>query len=331
MILTMRPKERRESGQTDLFRARLDQIVDMTHALVTLARTIDWGFLETRFGALYDDDPGRPPLPTRLMAGLAILKHLHDLSDEASVRALAREPVFPAVLWRGVLSAPAAVRALVADALAPAHGRGAAAGALAGEPVRRHPHRRGQARRLHPGDRRHHRAGEGDHLPDRRQADAPGARAPGAARKGSTASACASPMPGSARSRSSSHQRYAHAKQFKRANRALRRMRTMLGRVIRDITRKIDGNESLERCLRPAALARPARQGPAPARAGPEGLQPARARGGMHRQGQGAQALRVRREGLASPRRCSAAGAASSWRMCRRCRATLTMGIRSPP
>ena len=78
----MRPNERRETGQTDLFRARLDQIVDPTHALVKLAATIDWRFLEERLGAVYDDDPGRPPLPTRLMAGLAILKHLHDLSDE---------------------------------------------------------------------------------------------------------------------------------------------------------------------------------------------------------------------------------------------------------
>jgi IS5 family transposase len=46
----MRPKERRESGQTDLFRARLDQIVDPDHALVKLARPIDWGFLEAHFG-----------------------------------------------------------------------------------------------------------------------------------------------------------------------------------------------------------------------------------------------------------------------------------------
>ena len=29
----MRPKERRDSGQKDLFRARLDQIVDMGHPL----------------------------------------------------------------------------------------------------------------------------------------------------------------------------------------------------------------------------------------------------------------------------------------------------------
>jgi hypothetical protein len=56
----MRPPERRETGS--------------------------W-FLEREFGAVYTDDPGRPPLPTRLMAGLAILKpsglkHTCDLSDE---------------------------------------------------------------------------------------------------------------------------------------------------------------------------------------------------------------------------------------------------------
>jgi hypothetical protein len=47
----MRPRERRDSGQNDLFRARLDQIVDMDHALAKLRRTIDWRFLEDRFGA----------------------------------------------------------------------------------------------------------------------------------------------------------------------------------------------------------------------------------------------------------------------------------------
>jgi transposase, IS5 family len=41
------------------------------------------------------------------------------------------------------------------------------------------------------------------------------------------------------------HQRYAHAKQFKRASNALRRLRTMLGRVIRDITRKIASRPDL--------------------------------------------------------------------------------------
>ena len=81
----MKPRERRETGEQDLFRARLDQIIDMKHALVKLARTIDWRFLEGRFGEVYQDGPGQPPLPTRLMAGLAILKHTYDVSDEVAV------------------------------------------------------------------------------------------------------------------------------------------------------------------------------------------------------------------------------------------------------
>jgi transposase, IS5 family len=42
------------------------------------------------------------------------------------------------------------------------------------------------------------------------------------------------------------HQRYAHAKQFKRARRALKTLRTYLGRIMRDIGRKIAGNAALE-------------------------------------------------------------------------------------
>ena len=42
------------------------------------------------------------------------------------------------------------------------------------------------------------------------------------------------------------HQRYAHARQFNRARKALRKLKTYLGRVIRDIARKIDGAPELE-------------------------------------------------------------------------------------
>ena len=53
------------------------------------------------------------------------------------------------------------------------------------------------------------------------------------------------------------HQRYAHAKQFRRANRALRRLRTMLGRVIRDVARKIAARPDLAATFaRPLTLAR---------------------------------------------------------------------------
>ena len=90
----MRPWERRETGEQDLFRSRLDQIIDMKHPLVTLGRTVDWGFLEGRFGEVYTDAPGQPPLPTRLMAGLAILKHTYDLSDEVLCERWVENPYY---------------------------------------------------------------------------------------------------------------------------------------------------------------------------------------------------------------------------------------------
>ena len=57
------------------------------------------------------------------------------------------------------------------------------------------------------------------------------------------------------------HQRYAHAKQFKRANRALKTIRTYLGRVIRDIVRKIEDEAELESVFaHPLMLARRVRE-----------------------------------------------------------------------
>ncbi len=90
----MRPRERWETGQKDLFRPRLEQMLDLGHGLVRLGEAIDWSFLEQRFGAVYEDGPGRPPLATRLMAGLSILKHLHDLSDEALCARWVENPYF---------------------------------------------------------------------------------------------------------------------------------------------------------------------------------------------------------------------------------------------
>jgi hypothetical protein len=46
----MRPRERRESGEQDLFRSRLDQVINMDHALAKLARTVDWGFWKRSSG-----------------------------------------------------------------------------------------------------------------------------------------------------------------------------------------------------------------------------------------------------------------------------------------
>jgi len=43
-----KPRERRETGKQDLFRSRLDQIINMRHELVRLAQAIDWPALDQR-------------------------------------------------------------------------------------------------------------------------------------------------------------------------------------------------------------------------------------------------------------------------------------------
>ena len=69
----MRPKKHFETP--DMFRSRLDQILNHSHPLFTLASQIDWTFFEKEFGLTYDEHMGRPGKPIRLMVGLQYLKH----------------------------------------------------------------------------------------------------------------------------------------------------------------------------------------------------------------------------------------------------------------
>ena len=71
----------RDDRQKDLLRPALEDIIDLGHPLVLqLAREIDWGFLDSRFASVCAPGAGQPGLPTRLVAGLFVLKHMHDLS-----------------------------------------------------------------------------------------------------------------------------------------------------------------------------------------------------------------------------------------------------------
>ena len=72
----------RDDRQKDLLRPALDEIIDLGHPLARLSGEIDWGFLDRRFASVCQAGPGQPGLPTRLVAGLFILKHMHNLSDE---------------------------------------------------------------------------------------------------------------------------------------------------------------------------------------------------------------------------------------------------------
>ncbi len=252
----MRPKERRETGQTDLFRARLDQLVDLQHPLAKLARTIDWGFLEERFGAVYRDGPGQPPLATRLMAGLAILKHLHDLSDEVLCERWIENPYYQLFCgeeffrhrlafdrssltrWRQRMG-EARLIALLQESLSVATRTGAARPAdftqvivdtTVQEKAIAFPT---DAKLMHRARERLVRLARETGISLRQSYARVGKRA------------------------LIQHQRYAHAKQFRRANRALKRLHTMLGRVIRDLTRKVAARpEVADVFALPLALAR---------------------------------------------------------------------------
>jgi IS5 family transposase len=48
--------------QGDLFRSRLDQILNRRHPLYRLADTIDWSVFDKDFGKLYVENVGRPGL-----------------------------------------------------------------------------------------------------------------------------------------------------------------------------------------------------------------------------------------------------------------------------
>ncbi len=234
----MKPRAHRETGQTDLFKARLDQIIDMGHELVRLALATDWAFLEASFGAAYSDVPGQPPLATRLMAGLSILKHTFNLSDEALCARWLESPYFQyfcgeeffchklpfdrssMTRWRQRMGEEKLIALLQESLAVAAKTKALRLSDLTQAVVDTTVQEKAVA---FPTDAKLcHRARE--RLV--RLAKRHGVRLRQSyARVGKLALI--------------KHQRYAHAKQFKRAKRSLRTLKTYLGRVMRDIERAI--------------------------------------------------------------------------------------------
>ena len=85
-------REITHEAEIDLFRQELVNLVDLRHALCVLAGKIDWKALETKFGSLYATGVGRPGHPIRLMVGLQLLKFIRDVSDEEVVAAWPENP-----------------------------------------------------------------------------------------------------------------------------------------------------------------------------------------------------------------------------------------------
>jgi IS5 family transposase len=86
----MQPKKQKETP--DLFRSRLDQILDCKHPLFKLADRIDWSFFEKEFLGTYHETMGRPGKSIRLMVALHYLKYTFDLSDEALLEGFLENP-----------------------------------------------------------------------------------------------------------------------------------------------------------------------------------------------------------------------------------------------
>jgi IS5 family transposase len=80
--------------QDELFRSRLENIIDPRHELVRLATLIDWDALEVDLSGFYCVDNGRPGGSVRLMTGLCFLKDIKGLSDEEVCAVWCENPYF---------------------------------------------------------------------------------------------------------------------------------------------------------------------------------------------------------------------------------------------
>lgn len=238
----MRPKSKQTTGSEDLFRSRLDQIINMKHELVRLGDEIDWTWIDEELADLFETD-GRPGLPTRFMIGLLFLKHIYNLSDENVCERWVHDPYFQYFTgeeffqhemrhersgmshWRKRIGDR--LDRILAETLRVAHDTGALKKSdLSRVSVDTTVQPKNvtfptEAKLLFKAIERLGKLAR-DHGVDLRQSYIRVAKH-------------AAMMAG----------RYAHAKQFKRQNRQLKFLRTRLGRLIRDIQRKIGDREDL--------------------------------------------------------------------------------------
>ena len=239
----MRPKQQAKARHDDLFRARLDQIINMKHELVVLADRIDWAWLDDELVGHFSDE-GRPAEPVRFMIGMFLLKHTYRLSDEQVWDRWVHDPYFQYFTgeeffqhelkhersglshWRKRVGDHLDI--LLQETLRLAHDTGAL---KKSDLVRVTVDTTVQPKNItFPTDAKlletaiHHlgKLAKKHEVPLRQSYARVTKRA--------------AMMAG----------RYAHAKQFKRMNRRIKFLRTRLGRLIRDIERKIDGDEGLQ-------------------------------------------------------------------------------------
>jgi IS5 family transposase len=236
----MRPRKIVPTNELDLYRAHLKQIINPKHELVRLAAEIDWDWIDGQIAPLFAEQ-GRPAVATRFMVGLLLLKHIYGLSDEEVCERWVDNPYFQHFTgeeyfqhefphersglshWRKRLGDKLDV--LLAETLRVAH----ASGALRSRDLARvtvdttvQPKNitfPTDAKLVHSAITGLNRLADRHSVPLRQSYLRLAKRA--------------AMMAG----------RYAHAKQFNRYRRELRFLRTRLGRIVRDIARKVRGSD----------------------------------------------------------------------------------------
>ena len=239
----MGPSKQFRSGH-DLFRERLDAIIDLKHPLVRLCELVPWSDFDAAFGRFYKPI-GRPAKATRLMVGLHYLKHSYDLSDEETVARWLenpywqhfcgfeffqhKAPIDPSLMtrWRKRIGPEEMAKVLKATVGMALESGTVKPSSLERVTVDTTVQEKAIA---HPTDNRLYLKALQALV---RQAKKGGVRL----RQSHTRLA---------KKASAKAGRYAHAKQYKRMRRELKRLRTYLGRVYRDVGRKIAGDAEQE-------------------------------------------------------------------------------------
>lgn len=88
----MKPKSQEKSGQFDLLNTPLADLLNPKHELYQLTNLINWDDLNEAFGQFFSAHHGAPALSTQLIVGLHYLKHTFALSDEEVVARWVENP-----------------------------------------------------------------------------------------------------------------------------------------------------------------------------------------------------------------------------------------------
>ena len=91
MNFTMKPIKK-FTNQSNFLKPWLTVILNTSHELYRLAKKIDWQSLENEFEVFFVEDKGAPAKPVRLVVGLMMLQHMYNFSDEGVVEGWVENP-----------------------------------------------------------------------------------------------------------------------------------------------------------------------------------------------------------------------------------------------